>query len=277
MNTQPIGIFDSGVGGLTVYRALKRALPHENFLYLGDTARLPYGAKTPDTILRYTLQATEKLIQAGIKFLVIACNTATSAALAHLQDIHPELPIMGVIEPGAIAGLNASSSHHLGVIATAATVRSAGYETAIRLRDPRASVVTKATPLLVSLAEEGLVEGDIVDAVIQHYLQEWLMLPDTTRPDTLILGCTHFPVLIDALTKGVGNKMQIIDSAKTIAKSVQAYFSSHPQLQNTQVQGRSQFWVTDGVERFMQVGQVFLDAPIAPTEIELIDLLPPSI
>ncbi len=273
MNKHPIGIFDSGVGGLTVYRALKRALPHENFLYLGDTARLPYGTKTAETIIRYSLQAAEKLMAAGIKFLVIACNTATALALETLKTTYPQIPILGVIEPGARAALAASQGHHIGVIATAATVRAKGYEKAIAAIDPTASVVSKATPLLVSLAEEGLIHGKIPEAIVHHYLDEWLNLDEPLRPDTLILGCTHFPVLIEALIQAARPKMQIIDSAATVAQVVQDYFIQHPDLKNPQLKGHSQFWVTDGVDRFVHVAHIFLDEPIASDHIQLIDLV----
>ncbi|MCX7123476.1 MAG: glutamate racemase, partial [Gammaproteobacteria bacterium] len=194
MNALPIGIFDSGVGGLTVYRALKRILPHENFLYLGDTARLPYGTKTPDTIIQYALQAARLLIDAGIKFLVIACNTATGPALPVLRKRYPDLPIIGVIEPGAVAALAISKTKHIAVIATEATVAAHSYQSAIYHLDRTAQVVEKAAGLLVPLTEEGFLSGEIPCKIIHHYLDDLLADPNT-RPDTLILGCTHFPVL----------------------------------------------------------------------------------
>lgn len=273
MNNHPIGIFDSGVGGLTVYHALKKSLPHENFVYLGDTARLPYGMKTPDTIIRYTLQAAEKLIQAGVKFLVIACNTATGAALEAVQKQYPHVPLMGVIEPGAEVALQKSPNAHIGVIATPATVRAQGYEKAILNRNPEAIILSKPAPLLVSVAEEGLISGEIPEKIAHHYLDEWLKLPDATRPDTLILGCTHFPVLEKVIHKVVGNKMQIIDSAASVAKAVSAYFDAHPSLKNTSAHGTSTFWVTDGIDRFIHVAHVFLDDKIKPDQVHLIDLV----
>ncbi len=273
MNTYPIGIFDSGVGGLTVYRALKRALPHENFLYLGDTARLPYGTKTSDTITLYSLQAAKTLIEAGVKFLVIACNTATSSALLLLQKTYPDLPIIGVIEPGADAALTVSSGHPFAVIATPATVRSQAYEKAILARDPHARIRVKATPLLVAIAEEGLIQGEITEKILHHYLDEWLNLAEPDRPHTLILGCTHFPVLMGALRRVVGQKMQIIDSAETVAAQVSSYFKQHPALANSKGQGNSEFWVTDGIERFENVAHIFLDEPILSHQIKWMDLI----
>lgn len=273
MNTHPIGIFDSGVGGLTVYQALKRALPHESFLYLGDTARVPYGTKTSDTIIRYTLQAAKQLTTAGIKFLVIACNTATGPALSVLRKTYPKLPIIGVIEPGAKAALALSKTQHIGVIATPATVRAQGYEKAILKHTPQATVLTKAAPLLVSVAEEGLLTGLIPQTIAEHYLQEWLKLNDEERPDTLILGCTHFPVLSAVIHQVVGNKMQIVDSAESVAVAVKDYFEKNPELRNSEPKGNSTFWVTDGMDRFINVAHIFLDEKIEPSQVHLIDLI----
>lgn len=268
----PIGIFDSGVGGLTVYRALKRALPNEHYLYLGDTARLPYGTKTADTVTRYSLQAAKKLIHAGVQFLVIACNTATASSLEAVRAAYPEVPIIGVIEPGAETALSASKNKHIAVIATPATVRAQGYEQAIHALDPTAQVLSLATPLLVALAEEGLITGEIPTQILHHYLNPWLNLIDGNRPDTLILGCTHFPVLEKTINLVIGHKMQVIDSAASVASKVKAYFDKHPNLKNQTGQGHTEFWVTDGVERFIDVAHVFLDEKISPKQVHLIDL-----
>lgn len=273
MNTYPIGIFDSGVGGLTVYQALKHVMPHENFLYFGDTARVPYGTKSTETIIRYTLQAAKQLTAAGIKFLVIACNTATGPALSVLRKAYPNLPIIGVIEPGAEVALKVSKTAHIGVIATPATVRARGYEKAILEENPQATVLTKAAPLLVAVAEEGLVEGEIPEQICNHYLADWLKLSDGLGPDTLILGCTHFPVLAPVIHKVVGNKMQIIDSAESVAQAVHTYFETHPDLKNSEAEAGSTFWVTDGVDRFIHVAHIFLDEKIEQNQIHLIDLI----
>ncbi len=271
MNALPIGVFDSGVGGLTVYRALKQALPHENFLYLGDTARLPYGTKTPDTIIQYALQATQLLVSSGIKFLVIACNTATGPALPILRKTYPNLPMMGVIEPGAAAALAHSKTKHIAVIATEATVAAHSYLKAIQQLDSEAVVVEKAAGLLVPLTEEGLLAGEIPTTIIHHYLDD-LLLDPATRPDTLILGCTHFPVLTDVIHEVVGGRVQIIDSSKVVSEAVHGYFAAHPDLANTCHQlGQSQFWVTDGMGRFMRVAERFLGAKIDSAQVHLVD------
>ncbi len=273
MNHLPIGVFDSGVGGLTVYRALKQVLPHENFLYLGDTARLPYGTKTPDTIIQYALQAARLLVEAGVKFLVIACNTATGPALPVLQKTYPDLPIIGVIEPGAAAALARSKTKHIAVIATEATVAAHSYQAAIRRLDAEALVVEKATGLLVPLTEEGFLSGEIPEKIIHHYLDELLADP-ATRPDTLILGCTHFPVLAEVIHHVVGGRIQIVDSSQVVSEAVRSYFESHPDLaHSSQQMGRSEFWVTDGIGRFMKVAQRFLGSPIAAEQVHLVDLL----
>ncbi len=271
MNTLPIGIFDSGVGGLTVYRALKQVFPHENFLYLGDTARLPYGTKTPDTIIQYALQAARLLVDAGVKFLVIACNTATGPALPVLRKAYPQLPIMGVIEPGAIAALALSKTKHIAVIATEATVAAHSYQTAIHALNPQALVVEKATGLLVPLTEEGFLSGEIPEKVIHHYLDALLADP-ATRPDTLILGCTHFPVLTDVIHQVVGGRIQIVDSSRAVSEAVRTYFAAHPDLMHTAKNpGQSAFWVTDGVGRFMRVAERFLGSAIASEAVRLVD------
>jgi glutamate racemase len=271
MNALPIGIFDSGVGGLTVYRALKRILPHENFLYLGDTARLPYGTKTPDTIIQYALQAARLLIDAGIKFLVIACNTATGPALPVLRKRYPDLPIIGVIEPGAVAALAISKTKHIAVIATEATVAAHSYQSAIYHLDRTAQVVEKAAGLLVPLTEEGFLSGEIPCKIIHHYLDDLLADPNT-RPDTLILGCTHFPVLAEVIHEVVGDRIQIVDSSRVVSEAVHDYFGAHPDFVHSGAEeGFSEFWVTDGVGRFMRVAERFLGSEIHAEQVRLVD------
>ncbi len=270
----PIGVFDSGVGGLTVYHALKAALPHENFLYLGDTARVPYGIKTPDTIIQYAIQAARLLTDEGIKFLVIACNTATGPALPILQKIHAKIPIMGVIEPGAAAAMAASKTKRIGVIATSATVAAHSYYEALKCLDARAHIVEKAASLLVPLAEEGLIEGDIPLSIVHHYLDELLNQKGDQTLDTLILGCTHFPVLAKVIRQVVGDAMHIVDSAESVSQAVRRYFETHAALQNQQkTKGFSQFWVTDGVGRFMHVAKTFLGEDLSVEQVKLVDLI----
>ncbi len=270
----PIGVFDSGVGGLTVYHALKAVLPHENFLYLGDTARVPYGIKTPDTIIQYAIQAARLLTDEGIKFLVIACNTATGPALPILQKIYPKIPVMGVIEPGAEAALAVSKTKRIGVIATSATVAAHSYHEALKRLDHEAYIIEKAASLLVPLAEEGLIEGEIPLSIVHHYLDELLGQQGDQALDTLILGCTHFPVLAKVIRQVVGDTMQIVDSAESVSQAVRRYFETHPALKNQQkTKSLSQFWVTDGVGRFMNVAQTFLSEELSAAQVKLVDLI----
>lgn len=274
MSTQAIGIFDSGVGGLTVYQALKAILPHENFLYLGDTARVPYGIKTPDTIIHYALQASKKLCETGLKFLVIACNTVTGPALPILKQSYPNLPIIGVIQPGVEEALQISKNKKIAVIATAATVAAHSYEKAIHHLCPTAVVIEKAAGLLVPLAEEGLLSGEIAEKMVHYYLQDLLTLHPDQSPDTLILGCTHFPVLLPVIERVLNKKMKIVNSAAAVSAAVLGYFQSHPQLKNNSLYpGETTFWVSDGIERFTRVAETFLGTHLDASSVHLVDLV----
>jgi glutamate racemase len=306
----PIGVFDSGVGGLTVLKALAAELPREHFVYLGDTARLPYGTKSPETVARYALQAAEALSEYGVKCLVIACNTASSVGLpvirAHIQGV----PIIGVIEPGAEAACAASKSGHIAVIATEGTVRGGAYQEAILRLRGHARVVAQPTQLFVALAEEGLHQGPIADSIARHYLEPLFKASSgdpMSLPDTLVLGCTHFPMLAGAIRTAVGPGIQIVDSAATTAKYVRETLEresltrlesptrsvltagrddgpirsvspggrdegptrdEQPLLRR----GTTRFLATDSVERFARIGSRFLERPIDPEEVELVDL-----
>lgn len=265
----PIGVFDSGVGGLTVLRALRERLPRESFIYLGDTARLPYGTKSGESVLRYSAQATQFLVGRGIKYLVIACNTASSVAVEELRDRFAPIPVIGVIEPGAVAGCAASRSGHIAVIATEGTVQGGAYQRAIARIRPDASVVAMACSLFVSLAEEGWTQGPIVEAVVHRYLDGILKAQDPI--DTLLLGCTHFPVLREALHKVVGAEVAIVDSAQTTAE-VLAEDLIGRSLVATQPQARMSLLATDSPQRFARVGSRFLGETFAPEQVELVDL-----
>ena len=187
----PIGVFDSGVGGLTVLRALSQALPSQNFIYLGDTARLPYGTKSPDTVSRYSLQCAQALLRRGIGALVVACNTASASALGALSARYPDLPIIGVIEPGAQAAIEASQSQHIAVIATEGTINGGAYQTEIRRRNPAVRVLARACSMFVALAEEGWTSGPVAEAVAHRYLDPVFAADDA--PDTLVLGMHPLP------------------------------------------------------------------------------------
>jgi len=268
-SSQPIGVFDSGVGGLTVLRALRRRLPNESFVYLGDTARLPYGTKSRDSVLRYSVQAGEFLLSRGVKCLVIACNTASSVAVEELRRRFAPTPVIGVIEPGAAAGCVASRSGGIAVIATEGTVNGGAYQGCIARLRPEARVVARACSLFVSLAEEGWTEGPIVEAIAHRYLDE--MFATNPTLDTLLLGCTHFPVLIEALRKVLGAQIAIVDSAETTAAQLACELRElAPNLQSAR--GRLMLLATDGPERFARVGSRFLGEVFEPSDVELVDL-----
>ena len=265
----PIGVFDSGVGGLTVLRALTEALPHESFLYLGDTARLPYGTKSPASVARYASQCAGALVVRGIKALVVACNTASSAALPALEAHYPGLPVVGVVEPGARAAAAASTSGRIAVVATEGTVRGGAYVEAIRRLRPEAVVTGVGCSVFVALAEEGWTQGPIVEACAHRYLDAVFAGPDA--PDTLLLGCTHFPVLAEALKVAIPDGVALVDSAYTTALTAAALLVEHD-LARSAGTGAARFLATDGPERFARIGSIFLGRPLAAGDVELVDV-----
>lgn len=272
MNDSPIGIFDSGMGGLTVMRALTERLPDEHFIYLGDTARLPYGTKSAETVSRYALQAASALVNRGVKMLVVACNTASAYALHSLRQTLAPLPVIGVIEPGAETAIEAAPHGPIAVIATEGTVNGDAYLRAIRRHAPDMEVMQQACPLFVPLAEEGLVGGDIAEAAARHYLE-----PLRSRsPKCLVLGCTHFPVLNDVIAKTVGPHVVLVDSAATTAAATSTALETSGLRRNASNSGSRQYLVTDAPERFMRVGALFLGNAIDPESVELIDLANPN-
>ena len=270
----PIGIFDSGVGGLTVLRCLREQLPRESFIYLGDTARLPYGTKSPDSVVRYSLQAAQFLIARGIKYLVVACNTASAVAIDAMRERFVPTPVLGVIEPGAIAGCAASRSGYLAVIATEGTVKGDAYRRAIVNARPDAKVITRACSLFVALAEEGWTEGAVVEAIAHRYLDE--IFADQ-GPDTLVLGCTHFPVLVDAIRSVIGPRIAIVDSAHTTAAHLQHALTTQALLATGNSAPTLRLLATDGPERFARVGSRFLGQSFDAGEVEMVDLSVPSL
>jgi len=265
----PVGVFDSGVGGLTVLHALKARLPAEDFIYLGDTARLPYGTKSPGSIVRYSIQATELLVERGIKCLVVACNTASSVALEALAERFSPLPVVGVVEPGAAAGCAVSRTGHIAVIATDSTVREGAYVRAIMRRRPDATVSALACPLFVALAEEGWTSGPVALAAAHRYLGG---LMADHRPDTLVLGCTHFPVLAEVLQSVVGPAITLVDSAATTAAALEQLLEDRNLRNPGSGPGKVHLLATDGPERFARVGSRFLQQEISEGEVQLVDL-----
>ena len=266
----PIGVFDSGVGGLTVLKAIRDALPNESLVYLGDTARLPYGTKSPASIARYATQATAKLLEHDIKMLVVACNTASAVALTTLQAQMAPIPVIGVVEPGAMAAVAARPGGSHLVLATEATVRLGAYSKAISALDPAATVREQPCELLVALAEEGWTNGDIAESIVRRYLDD--AEDDAFQADSIILGCTHFPLLRDTISSIVRAGVEVVDSAGTTASVVRQILSSNGGLAQGDTPGNLKLLATDGVKRFARVGGQFLGESLAADDIHLVDL-----
>jgi len=266
---KPIGVFDSGIGGLTVMRALMRRLPDESFVYLGDTARLPYGTKSADTVRRYAVQCAGGLAARGIKLLVVACNTASAVALPALEKELAPIPVVGVVEPGAEAAVAAAPSGRIAVIATEGTVRGGAYIRAILARNPDAIVTQTPCPLFVALAEEGLTEGDIPELIAKRYLLP--LIGAHPPPECLVLGCTHYPALAKTIAKIAGPRVALVDSAETTAEAVARLLQERGLARKTPG-APARFLATDAGERFARVGEIFLGARIDPAAVEIVDL-----
>jgi glutamate racemase len=252
---RPIGIFDSGVGGLTVMKEIICQLPKENILYLGDTARVPYGTRSPETVLRYSHENASFLIARGVKILVVACNTSSSVALPSLREKYP-LPIIGVVEPGARAAAQMSRQKKIAVIGTETTIQSGSYEKAIKYFEDSAEVSGVACPLFVPLIEEGWHEGDVVTLTAKKYLSS----VTHNGADTLVLGCTHYPMIKNIIEDIVGIKL--IDSAVETAKEVKGILTEQDMLCEDRVESFREFFVTDFPEKFVRIGERFLDHKI---------------
>ena len=260
----PIGVFDSGVGGLTVFRALEKALPSHPLVYLGDTARVPYGPRSADTVRRYSIEAGRFLKQQGVEMLVVACNTASAVAISVLQE-DLDLPVVGVIEPGARRAVELSESHKIGVIGTRQTVASNAYTEAIRRAAADAAVVARACPLFVPLAEEGWVDNDVARGVAEIYLQPLI----EAGVDTLVLGCTHYPLLRGVIGEAMGWDVTLVDSAEAVALEVCRRLDATPGEGSTGAGRR--FFVTDIPAPFQAVAERFLGRPLDHLERARID------
>lgn len=247
-----IGIFDSGIGGLTVYQQIATLLPAENLIYLGDTARCPYGTKSYDVVTQYACENSDFLAERNIKMLVVACNTASAVALMALQERYA-IPVIGVIQPGASAAVRLSRNKKIGVIGTEATIASGAYTKALRALDPSLEIYTRACPLLVPLVEEGWVENEVAHSTVATYLSSLKQ----SGIDTLILGCTHYPLLKKTIAAYLGEHVQLIDSAEETAKVVSATLSDDHRTQ-LNGPGRGSFFVTDSPDQFIKVGARFL-------------------
>ncbi len=262
-----IGVFDSGMGGLTVLRALEEKLPHESFVYLGDTARLPYGTKSVKTVQQYALQMGRILVERRIKALVIACNTATTAALVHLQNTLVDLPILGVIAPGAQAAIQATNNQHIAVLATETTIASNAYQNIISNTLSNPKISARACSLLVALAEEGMIDNNLATETLNYYLT------NITNEDTILLGCTHFPVFKPLLRKILPAHVQIVDSALATADALYELLKAENLLLNeVNQEPQIKYLVTDSIERFKKVGQIFINKNLENASVELVDV-----
>lgn len=253
MNKAPIGIFDSGMGGLTVLKEVMRVLPSESTIYLGDTARVPYGIRSAEAVIRYTHESMSFLLTKNIKMLVIACNTASAVSLEEIKK-HCPVPVIGVIGPGARAAVKATRTGRIGVIGTEATIRSGSYVKAIGQISRNAKVVGLSCPLFVPLAEEGLVRGDIAELTARKYLSK-LKGKDI---DTLLLGCTHYPLLKPTIARVMGGGVRLIDSAIETAKEIQATLDASGDAARPGRAASRRYFVTDGPEKFRTLGSRFL-------------------
>ncbi len=250
---RPIGIFDSGIGGLTVFAEIRKSLPQESLIYLGDTARVPYGSKTAETVIRYSLENVDFLRERNVKAIVVACNTASALALPTLAQ-QCEMPIIGVVEPGAKSALIATKKNKLGVIGTQATISSEAYSKALRESNAQVKVVSQACPLFVSLVEEGWVDNEVAELVAQQYL----LGIKTEGIDVLILGCTHYPVLKSVISKVVGSGIQLIDSAQATAQALAEMLKKNKLEAAGDLKPEHQIYVTDLPSRFELIASKFL-------------------
>jgi glutamate racemase len=261
-DARPIGVFDSGIGGLTVVKALRDLLPNENISYLGDTARVPYGPKSPETVQRYAIELADILIKQDAKALVVACNTVSSVALPALMKNFP-VPVVGVIEPGARAALAASRNRRIGVIGTRATIRSSAYEKALRAADPEVKVSSQACPLLVPLIEEGLLHDEVTEQMILRYLEPLL----ADEIDTLVLGCTHYPLLTEAMARVLRRQIMIVDSAQNCARAVEEMLDRQSLRAAPLNAGKLHVALTDAADSFLNVARDALQLNFGEIEI----------
>ncbi|MES2705714.1 MAG: glutamate racemase [Verrucomicrobiota bacterium] len=273
MNSLPIGIFDSGVGGLTVMREVRRLLPAENLVYLGDTARVPYGNKSHATVTRYSVEDTQFLISKGVKMIVVACNTASAFAACALREAFPDVPILEMIGPGARAAAAATKNRKIGVIATVGTIGSGAYENRIRATFAEAGdlrpveILTRACPLFVPLVEEGELNSEITRLVAQKYLAGLR----ESGIDTLVLGCTHYPLLREMIAETMGPDVRLVDSAEAAALETAALLRDRGMLNESGLApGAESFHVTDAAARFHGIAQTFLGHDTE--QLELVEL-----
>jgi glutamate racemase len=264
-SADPIGVFDSGIGGLTVVAALRRLLPGESIIYVGDTARVPYGGKSRTTIERYSTEISGLLLADRAKIIVVACNTASALAVPRLNQLF-KTPVQGVIDPGAAAAVHSSRNGRIGVIGTRATIASGAYERAIHAIDPKVKVVSRACPLLVPLIEEGMFEDPITDQALRRYLDDMI----AEGIDALVLGCTHYPLLRHAIGRVAGDSVALVDSAQNCALAVQELLAVNGLVAPSRQVGSLRVGLTDASEGFLRVAEKALDLEIGDVQIRTV-------
>lgn len=258
----PIGVFDSGVGGLTVFRAIEQRLPNESLIYLGDTARIPYGTRSPETVERYALEDAAFILSKNVKAIVIACNTASAHAAGRLARECP-VPVLGVIEPGARQAVEKTRNGYIGVIATEGTVASGAYEQAMLRFSGGLEIISRACPLFVPLAEEGWLKHQVTRQVAEEYLAELR----ASRVDTLVLGCTHYPILRPVIEDVMGDQIAYIDSGEAVAEEVARLLVEQRLMREDESARTEEFYVTDSAARFRRVAELFLGRPLESVSI----------
>ena len=251
-----IGIFDSGIGGLTVFKALKKILPNEQLIYFGDTARIPYGTKSKKLVQQYAVEITAFLLNKNVKMIVIACNTASAMAIDLLEQCL-DIPIVGVVIPGAAGSVRETNKNRIGVIGTTATINSNAYAKVIKEQNPEIEVFSAACPLLVPIVEEGMLSGEITNLILKSYLEDIIR----HEVDTLILGCTHYPLLHNSIRSVVGEGIKLIDSGRETAQAVQKVLLQS-KITNSGEKNDDQFYVSDIPQKFEEIGTRFLEEPL---------------
>jgi glutamate racemase len=260
-SSAPIGVFDSGVGGLTVFRAIEKRLPNEHLIYLGDTARIPYGVRSPSTVERYAFECATFVQSRGVKAIVIACNTASALAANYLRSVC-SVPVIGVIRPGARRAIESTRNGNIGVIATEATIASGAYERAMLAIRSGLEITSRACPLFVPLAEEGWANHPVTRQVAEEYLAELR----ATRVDTLVLGCTHYPILRPVIEQTMGDEMRYVDSGEAVAERLAELLDEEGLACERERASTEEFYVTDSPVRFRRVAELFLGRPLESVE-----------
>src|SRR6266478_4591303 len=264
-DSRPIGVFDSGIGGLTVAKALQELLPNERIFYLGDTARVPYGNKSADTVERYSIELVSMLIRENAKVIVVACNTVSSVAIPKLRA-HVSVSVIGVIEPGAQAAVATTRNRHIGVIGTRATIRSGAYENALRALNVHVRVTSQVCPLLVPLIEEGMLDDKLTDQTIARYLDPMI----AAGIDTLVLGCTHYPLLAKAISRALGKNVRLVDSAQNCAVAVRNLLDRQSLATASTSAGKLDVALTDAADHFLSIARDALQLQLGEVQLRAV-------